>query len=63
MDETKDETMSPSELNNDDAAADGYYGEDEMDAEELDLSFLDEEEDDEEKAVEPTDDVKPDASK
>jgi hypothetical protein len=29
-----------------DAAADGYYGEDDMDGEELDLSFLDEDEDD-----------------
>jgi hypothetical protein len=37
MDETKD----PSE----DLQADGYYGEDELDADELDLSFLDEEDD------------------
>lgn len=29
-----------------DAEADGYYGEDEMDGEDLDLSFLDEEDDD-----------------
>jgi hypothetical protein len=29
-----------------DAQADGYYGEDDMDMEDLDLSFLDEEEDD-----------------
>ncbi|HEY2004695.1 MAG TPA: hypothetical protein VGH44_06300 [Candidatus Saccharimonadia bacterium] len=28
-----------------DAEADGYYGEDEMDGEDLDLSFLDEEDD------------------
>lgn len=35
-----------------DAEADGYYGEDEMDGEDLDLSFLDEEDDskDEERA-------------
>lgn len=37
MEETKD----PSE----DLQADGYYGEDELESDELDLSFLDEEED------------------
>ena len=31
----------------DDAQADGYYGENEMGSEDLDLSFLDQDEDDE----------------
>lgn len=30
----------------DDAQADGYYGDDDMDSEELDLSFLDQDDED-----------------
>lgn len=60
-----DETKNTNELAAADATeveADGYYGEEDMDSEELDLSFLDEEDDDEAADTKP-ESAKTDASK
>lgn len=44
-DEAKNSEMAPENPGETGPEADGYYGEDDMDAEELDLSFLDEDDD------------------
>jgi hypothetical protein len=56
-DEATNNEMAPENPGEAGLEADGYYGEDEMDAEELDLSFLDEEDDAE------ADDAKTNASR
>lgn len=51
MDETKETSNVPAdEVVTPAGEADGYYGEEDMDTEELDLSFLDEEENEDDKA-------------